>query len=113
MPCLFGTNAAKIDNVSCYGYCCVYFLLSPLYLCGIIHMSVRGKMRAKYGLQEEPSDCVAACLLSPLAVCQEARELISREKISNGKVRTNQPVNDIATTADSEVESSAISSEAV
>jgi Cys-rich protein (TIGR01571 family) len=40
-------------------------------------MSIRAKLREKYGSQEEPCDVVAACLLSPFAVCQEAREIIS------------------------------------
>ena len=74
-------------------------------------MPIRAKMRAKYGLQEEPSDCVAACLLSPFAVCQEAREIISREKMPSGKVQTNQPSKTMITTAESEVASSANSSQ--
>jgi hypothetical protein len=73
-------------------------------------MRVRAKMRAKYGLQEEPSDIVAACLLSPFGVCQEAREIISREKMPGKKVRTNQPSKDMTTADDSEVASSTNSS---
>jgi hypothetical protein len=72
-------------------------------------MPMRAKMREKYGLQEQPSDCLAACLLSPCAVCQEAREIISREKSPGNKVRKNQPVKSITSAVDSEL-SSAISS---
>ena len=73
-------------------------------------MRIRAKMRTKYGLQEEPSDIVAACLLSPCGVCQEAREIISREKMSGKKVQTNQPSKSIITADDSEVASSTNSS---
>jgi len=74
-------------------------------------MPIRAKMREKYGLQEEPSDVVAACLLSPLGVCQEAREIISREKMPSKKVQTKQPLKSITTNDASEVASSANSSQ--
>jgi Cys-rich protein (TIGR01571 family) len=99
--CLFGDNAAKITNGSYCLYCCGYLWLSPIYACGLLHMGIRAKMREKYGLQEEPSDCITGCLLSPCAACQEAREIISRERTPN-KVRTNEPTKDAITTADSE-----------
>jgi len=103
--CLFGQNAARISNVSCCAYCCGYLLLSPFYLCGLIHMPIRAKIRKKYGLQEEPSDCVAACLLSPCAVCQETREINSRDRLPSEKTRTNQPTKDLASPVDSELAS--------
>jgi Cys-rich protein (TIGR01571 family) len=56
--------------------CCGYLLL----------ISIRTKLREKYGLQEETSDVVAACLFSPFAVCQETREIICREKLPSEKV---------------------------
>ncbi len=66
---------------------------------------MRAKMREKYGLQEVPSDCVAGCLLSPCAVCQEAREIISRERLPSNKVRTDQPKKNVASPVESEVTS--------
>ena len=75
-------------------------------------MGVRAKIRQKYGLQEQPSDFIAACILSPLAVCQESREIISREKKPSEQIRTSQPLNDITATGDSEVTSSHTSSHA-
>jgi hypothetical protein len=56
-------------------------------------MSTRAKIRENYGLQEEPSDIVIACFLLPFAVCQEAREIICREKLPSEKVRANRPIN--------------------
>ncbi|CAF0867339.1 unnamed protein product [Rotaria sp. Silwood1] len=90
-PCLFGTNAVKISNASCCVYCCAYSILISCLSCGLVHMRMRAKMREKYGLEEKPSDFLAACILSPLAVCQETREIISREKNPTEKVRTSQP----------------------
>ncbi len=100
--CLFGENAAQITDVSC----CAYLLLRPILACGLIHMTIRAKIGGRYCLEEEPSDVVAARLLSPFAVCQEACEIISREKLPSEKVRRNQPINNIIPTADSEVASS-------
>jgi len=96
--CLFGENAAEIADVSC----CAYLLLTP----------ICAKLREKYGLQEEPSDVIGACLFSSFAVCYEACEIISREKLPNEKVRRNQPINNIIPTADSEVASSNDASQA-
>jgi hypothetical protein len=55
-------------------------------------MSMRAKLREKYNLAEDSSDFVAACFLSPLAVCQETREIEYREKFGDGTVRTMQPL---------------------
>jgi len=85
--------------------CCGHLLLIPILACGLIHMPIRAKIREKYGLQEETSDIVAACLFSPFAVRQEAREIICREKLPSEKVRRNQPINNIIPTTDSEVAS--------
>lgn len=62
-------------------------------------MPVRAAMRAKYNLVEEPSDFVSACLLSPFALCQEAREIAYREKTLATKTQTMQPM---GTTEDAE-----------
>jgi Cys-rich protein (TIGR01571 family) len=105
LDCLFGENAHSISGVSCCLYCCGYLLLSPVCLCGLIHMPMRVKMREKYGLQEVPSDRVAGCLCSPCAVCQEAREIISRERSPGNKVRTDQPMKNAASPVESEVAS--------
>jgi hypothetical protein len=75
-------------------------------------MPIRAKIGGKYCLKEEPSDVVAAHLLSPFAVCQEGREIISREKLPSEKVRTKQPINNIIPTAASEVASSNDASQA-
>ncbi len=103
--CVFGQNATRISNVSCCIYCCRYLLLTPFLSCGLIHKPIRTKIREKYGLQEQPSDCVAACLLSPCAVCQEAREMNSRDRLPSEKTRINQPIKGLASPVDSEVAS--------
>ncbi len=74
-------------------------------------MPMRAKMREN-SLQEELSDCVIACLLLPLAVCQEAREIILREGLPSEKVRTNQPTECIASPANREVTSASNSTHA-
>ncbi|UJR29170.1 hypothetical protein I4U23_010384 [Adineta vaga] len=101
--CMFGYNAADVTNNSCWGYCCGYFLLMPCYLCGVVHMPIRAKIREKYNLQEEPNDCIAACLLSPCGICQESNELKSHEKSSGIKVQTMQPLNSTISHAESEM----------
>lgn len=75
-------------------------------------MPLRARMREKYNLPEEPSDFVAGCLLSPLGVCQEAREIISRERTFSTRARTNQPTKDIASSVDDEVASATSSTNA-
>lgn len=102
---MFAENANHISGVSYCGYCCGYMLLSVVCACGLLHKPMRAKMREKYGLQEEPSDCVAACILSPCAVCQETREIMSREKSPGNRVRTVQPKKEAASPVESEVAS--------
>lgn len=101
--CVFGQNAANVNDGSCLGYCCIYMILLPIGLCGLVHKPIRVKIREKYNLQEEPSDCLAAYLLSPCAICQEAREIESRGQSSNTRVKTMQPLNSTISNADSEV----------
>ena len=79
LPCLFGSNAEKIDDSSCVGCCLLYWLASYFHLCCLPHMNKREKLRQKYGLQEEPcGDCLVTTFCSPCANCQEAREIKAR-----------------------------------
>ena len=77
----------------------------PILSCGLLHMSFRAKVREKYGLQEEPTDFIAGCLLSPIAVCQEAREIDSRDKSPGTKVQRAEPKRSNASNVESEVSS--------
>jgi len=74
-------------------------------------MPMGAKMR-ETSLQEELSDCVIACLLLPLAVCQEAQEIMLREGLPSEKVRTNQPTKCIASPTNREVISASNSAHA-
>lgn len=81
-PCLFGSNAKKLEDKNCFLMCCAYLLLTNCYLCWIPHMFQRKKLRQKYNLKEEPAgDCVVTLCCSPCALCQEAREMKSRGKL--------------------------------
>ncbi|CAF1390766.1 unnamed protein product [Adineta ricciae] len=101
--CVFGYNAANVTDGSCCGYCCAYLILMPCGLCGIVHMPIRTKLREKYNLQEEPSDCLASYLFSFCAICQEAREIESQDQSSNTRIKTTQPFNSSVSNADSEL----------
>jgi Cys-rich protein (TIGR01571 family) len=81
-PCLFGSNAEKIDDSNCVVMCCVYSLLAQFGLCFIPHMMKRKKLREKYNLKEDPcADCPTTFFCSPCGLCQEAREIKLRGKI--------------------------------
>ncbi|CAF1428729.1 unnamed protein product [Didymodactylos carnosus] len=43
-------------------------------------MGKRGALRQKYGIIEDPNDCLVTCCCGPCAVCQEAREMKTRGK---------------------------------
>ncbi|CAF3442855.1 unnamed protein product [Rotaria socialis] len=66
-PCLFGSNAEKID--------------AHFYLCWVPHYFERQNLREKYNLEANPScgDCLTTSFCGPCALCQEAREMKSRE----------------------------------
>jgi Cys-rich protein (TIGR01571 family) len=75
-PCLFGSNAEKIDDSSCFLMCCAYFWLSSCYLCCIPHYMKRKDLRNKYALRKDPcGDFPVALCCSPCGLCQEARFL--------------------------------------
>ena len=76
--CLFGRNAEMIDGSSCMGMCIGYLCLDLCLLCCLIHKDKRQQLRRAFDLAEEPSDFLATWILSPCAVCQEAREMKSR-----------------------------------
>jgi len=79
LPCLFGTNAEKIDGSNCVGMSILYCVLGYCYLCWIPHMEKRKKLRQKYFLREEPcNDCLVTACCGGCSVCQEARELKAR-----------------------------------
>lgn len=103
--CLFGQNVARLTNKSCVSYCCGYTSLLVICSCGLLHRSFRAKLREKYGLQEQPTDLVAGCLLSPIGVCQEAREIDSREKSPSTKVQRAEPKRSNISDVESEVSS--------
>jgi len=81
--CLYGQNAAKIDNHStCLTHCCAYSLMSLIGCCCFIHAVERGQLREKYGLEEHVcGDCFITCCCAPCAICQEAREIKTRGMI--------------------------------
>jgi Cys-rich protein (TIGR01571 family) len=83
MPCLFGSNAKKIDDKNCVGMCCLYSILASCYACWIPHCFERKALRDKYNLREDPScgDCLTTAFCGPCAHCQEARELKSRGEL--------------------------------
>ncbi|UJR13724.1 hypothetical protein I4U23_000735 [Adineta vaga] len=91
LPCLFGTNAEKIKGDNCVGMCCAYSLLASCALSWLPHCYVRQAFREKYNLVEDPScgDCLTTFCCGPCAICQEARELQSRE----GNAKRYQPSN--------------------
>ena len=80
LPCLFGTNAEKVDGTTCVGMCCAYMLLTECYLCGLPHYVTRKKLREKFNLEEDEqcNDILTVIFCSPCGICQEARELKSR-----------------------------------
>jgi Cys-rich protein (TIGR01571 family) len=81
-PCLFGSNAKKIDDKNCVLMCCVYGLLANIYLCWVPHLFERRTLREKYNLKEDSTcgDIGATLCCGPCALCQEAREMKSRGK---------------------------------
>ncbi len=81
-PCLFGSNAEKIDGKNCCLMCCAYGLLTNIYLCWVPHIYERRALRKKYNLKEDPScsDLCTTVFCGPCALCQEAREMKSRGK---------------------------------
>ncbi|UJR19673.1 hypothetical protein I4U23_022808 [Adineta vaga] len=60
-PCLFGSNANKIDGSNCVCMCLAYTCLAEY----------------QYNLREDPScgDCLTTFCCGPCALCQEARFL--------------------------------------
>ncbi|CAF3229434.1 unnamed protein product [Rotaria socialis] len=80
-PCLFGSNAEKIDGKNCCLMCCLYGVLAHFYLCWVPHYFERQNLREKYNLEANPScgDCLTTSFCGPCALCQEAREMKSRE----------------------------------
>ena len=77
-PChLFGKNVEKIEGGRYWRSCCCY-----LAGCGSCnHSASRRKLRVKYNLPEEPfNDCCVAWCCGPCGLCQEALEIIEKEK---------------------------------
>jgi Cys-rich protein (TIGR01571 family) len=81
-PCLFGSNAEKIDDQNCVLMCGLYLILAQCSLCWIPHYVERQKLRKKYNLKEDPChDCPTTACCGPCALCQEAREMKARGKL--------------------------------
>ncbi|CAF1413073.1 unnamed protein product [Rotaria sordida] len=93
-PCLFGSNAEKLDDSDCCAFCCVYWLLEGCYLCWLPHYFKRGKLRSIYNLREDPTcgDIPATLCCGPCALCQEAREMKSRGHDPRTSQRANYQV---------------------
>lgn len=77
LPCLFGTNAEKINDQNCCLMCCAYSCLTSCYLCWLPHIFERKALREKHGLREDSTcgDIPATICCGPCAICQESREM--------------------------------------
>jgi len=73
--------------------CCAYLCLAECYLCWLPHYFKRQALREKYGLREDPEcgDCLTTACCGPCALCQEARELQSRENTRGVAYSANNP----------------------
>merc|ERR1711907_56143 len=66
-------NRADADGREC-SYCdAVFSSYSP-----VAQFTTRQSIRSRYGLAEDPSDCLVACCCTPCGVAQDALELASR-----------------------------------
>jgi Cys-rich protein (TIGR01571 family) len=76
-PCLFGSNANKIDGSNCICMCLAYTCLADFGMCWLLHYMKRKSLRDKFNLREDPScgDCLTTFCCGPCALCQEARFL--------------------------------------
>ncbi|KAL4857904.1 Cell number regulator 11 [Chlorella vulgaris] len=76
LPCLYGENTEKLGEGSCFGNCCLYWVLSLLGCQCCLAAGPRGRLRAAHQLGPSPcGDCCTHCWCGPCAVCQEARVL--------------------------------------
>ncbi|EFJ51224.1 hypothetical protein VOLCADRAFT_103596 [Volvox carteri f. nagariensis] len=79
--CAFGSEVAKLGpevccGGNCYGACLAYYCLFSLGLCCFMHMSVRGHIRQKYGINGNGcNDCLLTMCCPLCAICQETREI--------------------------------------
>ena len=61
---------------SSYAMNCLYAWCCPLCACVCSHPSVRGEIRNKLNLPEEPcGDCLVSCYCFACAICQEMNEI--------------------------------------
>jgi Cys-rich protein (TIGR01571 family) len=81
-PCLFGSNANKIDGSNCICMCLAYTCLADFGMCWLLHYMKRKSLRDKFNLREDPScgDCLTTLCCGPCALCQEARFLKQQGK---------------------------------
>ncbi|KAL3154518.1 hypothetical protein ABBQ32_013979 [Trebouxia sp. C0010 RCD-2024] len=90
LPCLYGKNASRIRGTSCSGPGCCY-ALCPCLTC-MFAGTLRGEIRTKYKLPADPCvDCCVHLCCSPLAVCQEAREIKHRGVAPAGAYTFSDP----------------------
>ncbi|KAL6762068.1 PLAC8 family-domain-containing protein [Haematococcus lacustris] len=76
--CLYGEIYRKLHGDDFWFACCLYYWCGCFSCC--FANKTRSTLRSKYGLPEDPcSDCCVHCWCNPCAMCQEYRELRSRE----------------------------------
>ncbi|CAF0837873.1 unnamed protein product [Rotaria sordida] len=83
--CLFGSNAKQLDGSNCLVMCCIYGMLQNAGQFWLPHYFKREKLRRIYGLREDSTcgDVPATLCCGPCALCQEAREMKSRDHNAN------------------------------
>ncbi|CAF1359192.1 unnamed protein product [Adineta steineri] len=76
-PCLFGSNAKKIDDSNCFLMCLGYTCLAQFSTHWLLHCMKQKSLRDKFNLREDPNcgDCLTTFCCGPCALCQEAHFL--------------------------------------
>ncbi|CAF3118295.1 unnamed protein product [Rotaria socialis] len=80
-PCLFSSNAKRLDGSNWCVNCCVFCTLGQVYQSWLLQYFKRQKLRKIYRLKEDRmcGDAPATLCCSSCALCQEAREMKARD----------------------------------